>query len=447
MAESYIVRKGGGGGAQIEESVKQFIVEQGKTVTAGRFVKSKYKIATKQTITTTAVNAFVIAELSSTSSVVFYNTSANQGAAVVVNIDANNQITFGTPVVFQNTSLNATSFGAQRIAGTNRVLFIYGDQTSGYLERVRMATISGTSITFSSPTTYQSYQNSWTQLVVVSESLAFIVYRDGNDGFGKYARLNLTTSSVSVAATVTFNSNSTDWISVTEITTDTILVSYRNSSANHFFRVFSSSSMGTAVQYFSGGTFAVFLTKLTSTTALAIIGTVSQAIPATTRIITVSGTSLTLGTENSIQQNNPGIGANSAATLISLDANRVIYFSTTSCGLIGQGTSSGFGVIGTISGGIVTWGNPWLYNDFGTGGSFSFTRKHMIAKLPDSSRPRVLVIYTNNLNSNFLTISSLDEWSSSANIYNVENTDQTSVIGLAKTSGTGGQTVDVYIYD
>jgi hypothetical protein len=449
MAESYIVRKGGGGGAQIEEQVRNFLIESGNTITPGIFVKFKNKIAPSSVVNSLVLEANIaIAGINSTTAIIFYHepNASGRASAVVVTVNSSNQISFGTPVIFENSGVNPTSWGAKLIPGTNNVLFRYDmSNTSPYRSQVRVASVSGTTITFGNAQTYINNQHSWHQVAVTSSTQAVIMYRDTVDGRGRLQAISISGTSVSFGGQVLFNDNTTtQWLNIAPVSSTTALFSYQN-SVGTFLRVVSlsgtSASLGTALQFNtqSESFNRIILTNLTSTTVLATNGLYLASIPTVSRVITISGTTITsTGTANN---NAFSLGFQSDTVEIKLSSNQVMYFFNTSSSLTGIPTTAA-AAIGSISGNTVTWGVIWVFPTFGQSGQFNSINQDRAGFL---SSEKVILLRKNNLDSNNLTVHIVPTWSNLNEIYNVENSTSADINGLAKTGGTAGQTIEVYV--
>ena len=155
----------------------------------------------------------MIFDSSSGKIVVAYSDESNsfQGTARVGTVDAsNNTISFGTPLVYLS---GANSTTKEMVADTsaNRIVLVSTDVISGSHQTVaRVGTITGTSISFSSPQQIYASGSSGTSVVFDSTNNKVVVVYQNASGGGDSYRLNTLVGTVNAGTnTIAFGSRQT----------------------------------------------------------------------------------------------------------------------------------------------------------------------------------------------------------------------------------------------
>jgi hypothetical protein len=172
MGESLLIRKGGGGGLEINEIIQEYTVGSGPTISAGSFVQfikaTGSTFATGQNSpqssmlyndggTNTTYKAILI---SSNRVLLVYrqNASPFNGMAAILSFSGQTISAISTPVNIRNTNMQTNDEGFQLLKiGTEKALVIYGAYASGWFTRA--LTVSDTTITLGNQVTIVAANN------------------------------------------------------------------------------------------------------------------------------------------------------------------------------------------------------------------------------------------------------------------------------------------------
>jgi predicted GNAT superfamily acetyltransferase len=431
MAESLLVRKGGGG-AKIEELLKSYTVASGQTITAGTFVN-------------------------------YIQTSLTLGA---------------------ETTFNAAFTSSTKITALddNKIVVIYVDGSNSFFATAIVGTISGTTISWGSTYVFNANGTSDMDITSVDTNKIVIAYRNyGNSSFGTAKVGTISGTVITFGSEYVFNSNTTDKISIATLDTDKIIVAYDNNGNSNFNTAKVGTISGTVITFgseyvFNNSNIPLSRTSLGYVTALspdkvvfAYQHRISTSNFGKAKVGTISGTVITFGSEYEF------VSSGGLRTFIEkLNTNIIIVSYTLNNG-------SGCVKIGLVNGTVITFGSQYIYNA-------SDTEFSDIAVL---SPDKIVISYRDNGNSNFgtvreakidagfITFESPSVFNGSlifdSNITSVDNnkivvvyrdnvgstdygnaivgtlplfitdTKDEKVFGLAKTGGTAGQTVEVFV--
>jgi len=178
------------------------------------------KFAGQETVSTTVGSATTFDTNAITGTDITFDSSNNKvvvsyqsgrtgdyGVARVGTVDAsNNTISFGTETVFENASTQYTSIDFD--STNNKVLIVYRDVGNSNYGTAIVGTVSGTDISFGSPTVFESASTQYiTTRFDPDNSKFLIVYRDnGNSQYGTAIVATISGTSVSFGSATTFNS-------------------------------------------------------------------------------------------------------------------------------------------------------------------------------------------------------------------------------------------------
>jgi len=156
--------------------------------------------------------------------------TGDYGVARVGTVDAsNNTISFGTETVFESASTQYTSIDFD--STNNKVLIAYRDVGNSNYGTAIVGTVSGTDISFGSPTVFESASTQYiTTRFDPDNSKFLIVYRDnGNSQYGTAIVATISGTSVSFGSATTFNSVSSSYNScIYDTNANKFLVTYRD---------------------------------------------------------------------------------------------------------------------------------------------------------------------------------------------------------------------------
>jgi hypothetical protein len=229
MGESLLVRKAGGG-AKIEEAVQNFNVASGQTILPGTFVSFVDNILNQNGLTfqSNLSDDINIVKLSDTKVVVVFRHQSdnNTPKAFVVDINGNTMTagTFYTIVAGDAYNVAATRLDNTRFAVT------YWKTSQG---AIRIGSVSGTVITFGTATNYEG--NSIGHPVALDGTRVFIAYRNQNNSNIMYSRVvtisgtNITSTGTAYAFTQTSNNTTVGNFPRTElIEPNKVIIAYKN---------------------------------------------------------------------------------------------------------------------------------------------------------------------------------------------------------------------------
>ena len=272
------------------------------SVSSASFVGAQQEFTTDTTTNTAAVFD------PDTGKIVIAYRSVNFGYAVVGTVSGAS-ISFGTPVAFLSFSAGDISIAYD--SNSNKVVISYNDDGNSFYGTAIVGTVSGTSISFGTPTVFESATTTKTSTTFDSNSNKVVIaYRDNNNSsYGTAVVGTVSGTSISFGTPVVFNSSGT---------------------TDHISATFDSNSNKVVIAYENGGN---------SSYGTAIVGT-------------VSGTSISFGT--------PVVFDSVAARFMS-----GVFDSSTNKVVIAYAEASFFGygraVVGTVSGTSISFGTPVEY--------------------------------------------------------------------------------------
>ena len=282
-----------------------------------------------------------------------YRDSGNSsyGTAIVGTVDnSDNSISFGTAAVFESAQSDYinTSFDPDN----SKFLIVYKDVGNSNYGTGIVATISGTSVSFGSPTVYYSGSSDFNTCIYDTNANKFLVaYR--NSGVGGYGIVGtISSTSVSFGSATAFHTGGTVYVNgasghygmTFDSTANKVLIAYTAYVSSQVGYVIvgtissTSVSFGTAVSYGSAGDDQGNIIAYDSNTNKSLIlGYDGSEDPNDTNIreVTVSGTTPTVG-------NHVSVHSESAATYASIrydsTAKKIVvaYAATASGSAVGQ---------------------------------------------------------------------------------------------------------------
>jgi len=286
------------------------------------------------------------------------NTNSNYGTAAVGTVSGTS-ITFGTPVVFEAASTLYTS--AVFDSNSNKVVIGYRDDGNSNAGTAIVGTVSGTSISFGTPVVFEATAVNGVAATFDSNSNKVVIfYPDAANGsYGTAVVGTVSGTSISFGTPVVFLSSNTRYITPTfDSSNNKIAILFQHiSEAQRAYGIVgtvsgTSISFGTAVLtgfnndvYIDSATFdsnsnkAVFSWRFNSNNV------------AYLQVGTVSGTSISFGTEVAINGSNA-----SSFVKVAFDSNRNTVASTYVSGVVG------YAVEGTVSGTSISFGLPFIHN-------------------------------------------------------------------------------------
>jgi hypothetical protein len=145
--------------------------------------------------------------------VAYQDNNGGTGNAVVGTITGTS-ISFGTPVVFENATTTYVAIAYD--ANAQKVVIAYRDGGNSNSGTAIVGTVSGTSISFGSPTVFESVNSTYIKIAYDSTSQKVIIsYRDnGNSDYGTAIVGTVSGTSISFGSAAVFDTTTVDWTSV-----------------------------------------------------------------------------------------------------------------------------------------------------------------------------------------------------------------------------------------
>ena len=221
---------------------------------------------------------------------------------------------------------------------------------------------------YGSVATYSTNNTNFSSIAYDSNSNKIVIaYADDTDTTGKavIGTVDSANNTISFGTPVTFNSGTTQWVSVVfDSNSNKVVISYRDAANNYYGTSIVGTVSGTSISF---GTEVVFKSTYTEDTNMTFDTTANKVVlsykvggsnTGNAIVGTVSGTSISFGSEATFESGDPDTGAD-----IVYDANAdktVIVYRD-----IGD-SSKGKAVVGTVSGTSISFGTPVVYNTSGT---------------------------------------------------------------------------------
>ena len=300
----------------------------------------------------------------------------------------------GTPVVFETGSTNFTS--AIYDSTNQKVVIPYRDDGNAYYGTAIVGTVSGTSISFGSPTVFESANTVEISAAYDSNAQKVVIaYRDaGNSNYGTAIVGTVSGTSISFGSPVVFESaNSQSNSIVYDSNAQKVVIAYKDAGNSNYGTAIVGTVGGTNISF---GSPTVFESATTSAISATFDSTNQKVVIAymdggnsyygTAIVGTVSGTSISFGSaavfENSETSNYI------AAIYDSTNQKVVIAYRNDG------GSNYGTAAVGTVSGTGISFGTPVVFESANT---FS------VAATFDPTNQKVVIAYKDNGNSNYGT--------------------------------------------
>jgi len=322
------------------------------------------------------------------------NNDSGKGKAVVGTVSGTS-ISFGTPVVFENA--NTTFISAVYDANAQKIVIAYRDGGNVNSGTAIVGTVSGTSISFGSPTVFESVNSTFISASYDNtNNKVVIAYRDnGNSDYGTAIVGTVSGTSISFGTATVFASTTVDEIGSTyDSNAQRVVIAYRNelSSPGNNGETRVGTVSGTSISFGSAVTFAVANSRRMS---LAYDSNAQKVVLAYSDhddsqkgkalVGTVSGTSISFGSVVTWETDSTTY----KAAVYDANAQKVVI-------AYSDGGNSGAGTlaIGTVSGTSISFDTPIVY---------SSNQNEYIGATYDSVDNNVIVAYRDGSNSSELT--------------------------------------------
>ena len=288
--------------------------------------------------------------------------NSNRGTAVVGTVSGTS-ISFGTPVVFDSSGLPARIASAVYDSANQKIVIAYNsDETRG---RVVVGEVSGTSISFGSTAIFE-FGNAESISAVYDSSnqrVVFAYWDDQDSDYGKAIVGEVSGTSVNFGSPVTFESADVGHISaVYDSANNKVVIAYEDNGNNQYGTAIVGTVSGNSISFGSPTVFensAIYNLAATydSTNNKVVITYTGPSDYGWATVGTVSGTSISFG--SSVAYNSFTTGF-SSVTFDSTNGKVVIIFSD------GGNSQYGTAVVGTVSGTSISFGSPFVFESAAT---------------------------------------------------------------------------------
>ena len=321
--------------------------------------------------------------------VIAYRDSGNsQYGTAVVGTVSGNSISFGTPVVFR--SANAVPYDKSVVFDTNsnKVVISYADAGNGYSI---VGTVSGTSISFGTAVNFDNSIGYPSAAFDSANNKVVVMYQDGeNSDRGSAIVGTVSGTSISFGSISVFETGTTTYSTAAyDSNAGKIVVAYRDGDNSGHGTAAVGTVSGTSVSF---GTPVVFKGASASYISMAYDSTAQKVVilyqdnnAGTNHAIvgTVSGTSISFGSEANVSTGGGGSGS-------------IVYDSTANRSVVcyEDGGNSNYGTlkVGTVSGTSISFGDAAVFE--------TAESKHF-STVFDSNSEKVVIAYRDDGNSNY----------------------------------------------
>jgi hypothetical protein len=328
--------------------------------------------------------------------VIAYTDTGNSsyGTAVVGTVSGSS-ISFGSPTVF-STDWTIPSCTYDSTAG--KVVIAYRDDAGGGSPgKAIVGTVSGSSISFGSPTVFNSdFTGSISAVYDSAAGKVVIAYRDydNNNRYGTAVVGTVSGDTISFGTPTVFNSAYTyDTSSVYDSAAGKVVIAYRDSGNSDYGTAVVGTVSGDTISFgsetvFNSGSTGEYISATYDATAGKVVIAYqdgSNSYYGTAVVGTVSGSSISFGTPTVF---NSAYTYDTSAVYDSAAGKVVIAYRD-------NGNSSyGTAISGTVSGSSISFGSPTVFNSDSTSS---------ISAVYDSAADKVVIAYQDHGNSDYGT--------------------------------------------
>ena len=333
------------------------------------------------------------------------------GTAVVGTVNSSdNSISFGTPVVFRSASINIHR-GLAFDSSSYKVVIAYAGPSNG---KAIVGTVdsSDNSISFGSEVSFESsVPTSVAAGYDASNNKILISFKDqNNSNYGTAIVGTVSGTGISFGSQVVFESgNAVDMSNTYDPNSEKMIITYNKSAGGNEASAIVGTISGTSVSFgtrvaIQSGKFYENLVATYDTNSNVLVVAYKQDTDqySATRVGTVSGTSISFGSEVQFSS------GRTTTTAIAFDSNLnkiVIAFEDPNA------SSKGTVVSGSISGTTISLDTPVVFEAGGTnsnamGMAFDSTAKRIVIAyqdIPDSEKGKAVVFKTGGLSTNLTT--------------------------------------------
>ena len=198
--------------------------------------------------------------------------NSSYGTAIVGTVSGNS-ISFGSATVFE--SGNASDISATYDSANGKIVVAYTDTTNSFVGTAAVGTVSGTSISFGSPVIFQNSYTGWNSAVYDSANGKVVISYVASGGKSIIGTVSGT--SISFGSPVTFNASTSELTSTYDSNKQKVVISYRDTGNSSYGTSIVGTVSGTSISF---GNEVVFETAATEKTASTFDSTTNQVIVA-----------------------------------------------------------------------------------------------------------------------------------------------------------------------
>jgi len=289
-------------------------------------------------------------------------TNSNYGTAVVGTVSGTS-ISFGTPVVFESDDCSFSLYNGC-VFKDNKIVIAYTDSGDSNKGKAIVGTVSGTSISFGSPSTFRNGTAYFVTAAPTNESNKVVISfkSAAESSYGKATVGTISGNNISFSSNHTFHSAATNYPRIIlHAATGKLVISYVNDTNNDNVAIVgtvsgTSISFGSPTVYKSSNNASKFAIAYDSTNEKVVIvyGDAGDNGRGTATVGTISGTSISFGTAVAATSN--GV-ANMSASYEPTTGKVVIFY-------MDNGNSNKLtAVYGTISGTSISFSSEFVVNN------------------------------------------------------------------------------------
>ena len=417
-------------GLTINGIIKQYKVQANKTVNAGDFVEFVKAVSWGSgTFNSGSSNYIHASKLNDSSALVVYQdvSNSNYGKAIVLSI-SDSGISIGAETAFNSA---ATSFIGLCVLSDTKALVVFRDEGNSNQGTAVVLTISGTAITVGTKYVYDSGVAGMNFVTALNDSKAIVFYIDYSDSNKSKAivlSINETTITKGSETVIDSGKSYSYYPSAVALNDSQVLLTYASKSNSEYGTAVVLTISGTSI---SIGTKTVFKSATTHYCSTVLLNTNKVLVTylaggnGTAQILTVSGNSITVEAETVF---NSGISYYISTTALS-DTKALVTYQDY------NNSKYGTAIVLSVNGTTVTAGEKLVFNK-------ATTTYSCPAVLSSSSA----VVFANSggykgLSIDGTTITLNSEVKSEILVRASEGV----INGVAKTGGSSGETVEVYV--
>jgi hypothetical protein len=274
-------------------------------------------------------------------------------------------------------------------SSSNKVVVVYQDQDNSSAGTAIVGTVSGTSISFGSPSTFAGDASYISAAFDSNSNKVVVAYGDAlNSGYGTGIVGTVSGTSISFGTDVVFNSAGVNYISATfDSNSNKVVIAYRDEGNSGYGTAIVGTVSGTSISFGSEAVFesassAIMVAVFDSSNNKVVITykDLGNSNYGTAVVGTVSGTSISFGTPVVFNA-----ATTEATAVFDSNANKVVVG-------YGDAGNSDYGtvILGTVSGTSISFGTPAVVfeNTAGKmGGAFDSTSNQVIFSIYSNGSP------------------------------------------------------------